>query len=107
MPPRQAPTPSPLNPLNPEHENLLNKEPSYLAVDELSRDSASRPARTRGARAHNPVDMMDEHLLFQVIEKGTSVKFMPGTGPPVGETNSNPQNKEPNNPLNKEQNTAE
>ena len=31
---------------------------SYLAVDELSRAGAYRPARTRGARAHAPADVI-------------------------------------------------
>ena len=38
---------------------------SYLAVDELSRAGVSRPARTHGARAHNPVDVMNETPLHQ------------------------------------------
>ena len=38
---------------------------SYLAVDELLRAGASRPARRRDARAHAPVDVLNENPLSQ------------------------------------------
>ena len=39
--------------------------PRHPAVDELSRAGAFRPARTRGARSHAPVDVMNENSSSQ------------------------------------------
>ena len=52
---------------------------SYLVVDELSLARASRPARTRGAWALAPVDVMNENPLSQPTLSLSTLKrqFLP------------------------------
>ena len=52
---------------------------SYLAVNELSRAGVSRPARTRGARAHAPVDVMNGNPLRQVEGAGAAAALRAGS----------------------------
>ena len=60
----------------PKSGRSLCSTSSYRAVDELSRASASRPARTRGARAHTPVEV--------IRSGGVCVGYRPAVGIDIG-----------------------